>query len=210
MATVQSPPAEQRMVLHGISWETYERLLADHENSSAPRFTYDRGDLEIMSPLPDHERYNRLVQILVPLAAREMGIRVYSLGSTTFRREVFERGIEADSCFYVRNVGAVRGKDRIDLRVDPPPDLVVEIEITNPLLSKLPIYAQFRVPEVWRYDGQRMEILVLADRIYSASSASRALPAISAAALSKILAESHGLDDFDWLDHVRDWARTLL
>ncbi len=113
MATVLSPPAEQRMVLHGNSRETYERLLADHENSSAPRFTYDRGELEIMVPLPDHERYNRLVQLLVPVAASEMGVGSYSLGSTTFRREDVERGFEPDSCFYIGNRERVRGKDAV-------------------------------------------------------------------------------------------------
>jgi Uma2 family endonuclease len=198
MATVQSPPAEQRMVLHGISWETYERLLADHEQRSAPRFTYDRGELAIMSPLPDHERYNRLVQMLVPVAAGELGIDTYSLGSTTFRRKDIERGFEPDSCFYIENRERVRGKDALDLRVDPSPDLVFEIDITHSSLDKLSIYARFRVPEVWRYDGTDLQIWLLRDSQYTRSARSAALPGIVAAEIAALLGEGRSMSDGAW------------
>src|SRR5437867_152246 len=145
MVTVYRP-AEQRVVLHNVTWDTYERLLAEHAGRSAPRLTYDRGELEVMSPLPEHERLNRAIQLLVPLVAAEIGVKVYSLGSTTFRREDAQRGFEPDSCFYVQNLAAARGKRALDLAVDPPPDLMVEIDITSPSLPKLPIYAAFRVP----------------------------------------------------------------
>ena len=101
MATAQSA-AEQRVVLHNVTWETYERLLAGHAGHSAPRFTFDRGELEVMSPLPEHERLNRALQLLVSVVAHERGVRVYSLGSTTFRREDKQRGFEPDSCFYLQ------------------------------------------------------------------------------------------------------------
>jgi Uma2 family endonuclease len=134
METIKSP-AEQRVVLHNIGWDTYERLLANHENNSAPRLTYDRGELEIMSPSPEHEALNRSIALLVEFVASEMGIDVYDLGSTTFKREDLERGFEPDSCFYIENEERVRGKDRIDLTVDPPPDPVIEIGITSPSAS---------------------------------------------------------------------------
>lgn len=134
-------PADQRVVLHGTSWETYERLLADHENHSAPRFTYDRGELEIMSPSPEHEKLNRRLSQLVMALTEEMEIEAEDFGSTTFRREDLERGFEPDSCFYIQNEERVRGKDRIDLAVDPRPDLVIGIDITSPSINKLPIYA---------------------------------------------------------------------
>src|SRR3954462_13121446 len=153
--------AEHRVILHNTSWETYERLLADNENNSAPRFTYDRGELEIMSPSPEHEKFNRRIAQLVLAVSDELGIEAEDLGSTTFRREDLARGFEPDSCFYIQNEERIRGKGRIDLTVDPPPDLVIEIDITSPSFSKLPIYAQIGVPEVRRYDGERMTILVL-------------------------------------------------
>jgi Uma2 family endonuclease len=100
METIKSP-AEQRVVLHNIGWNTYERLLADHENNSAPRLTYDRGELEIMSPSPEHEKFNRRIAQLVLAVAEELNIEAEDLGSTTFRREDLERGFEPDSCFYM-------------------------------------------------------------------------------------------------------------
>jgi Uma2 family endonuclease len=208
MVTVYSP-AEQRVVLHNVTWETYERLLAEHAGRSSPRLTYDRGDLEVKSPLPEHERLNRAIQLLVPLVAGEIGVKVYSLGSTTFRREDVQRGFEPDSCFYVQNLAAVRGKRALDLAVDPAPDLVVEIEITHPSLPKLPIYAAFRVPEVWRYDGTQWHVLLLAADQYAEAAESRALPGVTAQTLALLLDESTQFDDVEWMDKVRAWARTL-
>ena len=177
MATVKTP-SEQRVVLHNIGWATYERLLADNENNSAPRFAYDRGELEIMSPSPEHEKFNRRIAQLVLAVAEELGIEAEDLGSTTFRREDLERGFEPDSCFYIQNEEEVRGKDRMDLAVDPPPDLVIEIDITSPSLNKLPIYAQMGVPEVWRYDGERMTILILEDSDYAETTESLVLAGV--------------------------------
>lgn len=147
MATVLSPP-EQRVVLDNISWELYEELLAAHQDCSAPRFTYDRGLLEIVSPSAEHEHLKEMATLLVNIAAEEMSVNVEGFGSTTFRREDLARGFEPDACFYVQNVGRVKGKTRLDLTVDPPPDVIVEIDITSPSLSKFPIYAQMAVPEV--------------------------------------------------------------
>ncbi|MBI3972636.1 MAG: Uma2 family endonuclease [Chloroflexi bacterium] len=208
MATVQSL-AEQRVLLHNVTWDTYEQLLAAHADSSSPHFTYDRGELEVMSPLPEHERLNRAIQLLVPLVANEIGVRVYSLGSTTFRREEIQRGFEPDSCFYVQNVERVRGKDTIDLRVDPPPDLVVEIDITSPSIPKLPIYVEFGVPEVWRYDARELQILLLEAGGYVEAEESRALPGVAAGALSTLLQDNRRLDDTEWMERVRVWGRTL-
>ena len=206
METVKTP-AEQRVVLHNIGWNTYERLLADHENNSAPRFTYDRGELEIMSPSPEHEAYNRSIALLVELLAAELGIDVYNLGSTTFRREDLERGFEPDSCFYIENEERVRGKARIDLAVDPPPDLVIEIDITSPSFSKLPIYAQIGVPEVWRYDGERLKILVLEGSEYAETAESTVVPPVTGNVLSSFMEKSTTTKRTVWLEAVREWAR---
>lgn len=208
MVAVQ-PVQEQRVVLRNVSWETYERLLWEHADSSVPRFTYDGGELEIVSPLPRHERCKRVFELVVPIVAREMGVSVYGLGSATFRRREFRRGTEPDSCFYLGNRDRVRGKDRIDLRVDPPPDLVIEIDMTNPSISKLPIYAQFGVPEVWRYDGEQLQVLLLGDEGYTQSTRSAALPQVTDAALASLMREVETLDDVEVMDSARAWARWL-
>jgi Uma2 family endonuclease len=208
MATVPYV-SDQRVVLHDVSWETYERLLADHLDCSAPRFTYDRGTLEILSPLPEHEESNRAIALLVEVIAEEWELDIRNLGSTTFKREDLERGFEPDSCFYIQSAASIRGKTSIDLTVDPPPDLVIEIDITHSSLNKLPIYAVLGIPEVWRYDGQRLSILVLEGGAYREQSGSTALPGLAAAALTDRLAESRSLPRPAWLRQLREWARVL-
>ncbi len=201
-------PAEQRVILHNVSWETYERLLAERADNGAPRFAYDRGELEIMSPNPEHERANRRLAQLVLAVADEMGITAEDLGSTTFRREDLERGFEPDSCFYIRNEEAIRGKDRIDLTVDPPPDLVIEVDITSPSLDKLSIYSRMGVPEVWRYDGREASILILGGEHYYAETArSAALWPLTSEILSRFIEESKTLERRAWIRKVREWVR---
>jgi len=206
MVTVLSPP-EQRVTLYNVSWETYERLLADLQDSSAPRMTYDRGTLEIMSPSSEHERYNRTAAQIVEELAVEMDVNFDSLGSTTFRRDDIDRGFEPDSCFYIRNAARVRGKKRIDLMVDPPPDLVIEIDITSPSLNKFSIFAQVGVPEVWRFDGERLAIYELAAGEYRERDASIAFPAVTAEQLTAFIKESETMDRPEWVRKLRGWAR---
>jgi Uma2 family endonuclease len=209
METVKSP-AEQRVVLHNIGWNTYERLLADHQNNSAPRFTYDRGELEIMSPSPEHEAFNRSIALLVEFVASEMGIDVYDLGSTTFRREDLGRGFEPDSCFYIQNEERVRGKDRIDLTTAPPPDLVIAIDITSPSFNKLPIYAQIGVPEVWRFDGERLTILLPEGSGYVETTESIVLPPVTSNVLTGFIEKSKTTRRTIWLKSVREWVQNNL
>ena len=209
MTAVLDPPglADSRIVLHNISWETYERLLGELEDCSAPRLTYDRGELEIMSPTAEHEKINRTIAKLVSFVAFEIRVEVSDLGSTTFRLEDLERGFEPDSCFYVQNEPLIRGKDRLDLAVDPPPDLVIEIDITSSSTNKRAIFAQFGVPEVWRYDGRQLEIFNLISGAYIKSEASSVLPFFTAEILTRFVAESRRLSSVEWMKDVRDWAR---
>ena len=130
--------AEQRVLLRNISWETYERLLDERGDSRVPRLAYDRGDLEIMSPSSEHESVAYFVALLVAVLAEEMRVNAYGVGSTTYRRGDIGQGFEPDSSFYIRNEERIRGKPRIDLSADPPPDLVIEVDITSPSLDKFP------------------------------------------------------------------------
>jgi len=150
MAAVLHLP-EQTAILKGVSWETYERLLAGHEEESSTRFTYDGGILQILVPSARHKKPHRILASLVEVLAEEMALNIESLGSTTLKRPDLLKGFEPDSCFYIQHADAMRDKDEIDLTVDPPPDLVIEIDITSPLLDKFPLYAAVGVPEVWRY-----------------------------------------------------------
>jgi len=197
---------EQRVVLHNVSWETYERILAEHNDCRSPRFTFDHGELEIVTLSAEHERPSERIADLAKALADAMDLEVEALGSTTFKRQELERGFEPDSCFYVQNFERVRGKDRIDLAVDPPPDLVVEVDITSPSISKLPILAEFGVPEVWRFDGERLSMLRLVQGSYKEVDMSEVFPGVSAQAISQLLEGGKSLGETGWLRLVRAWA----
>jgi Uma2 family endonuclease len=206
METVKGP-VEQRVVLYDISWDTYERLLADHLDNSVPRFTYDRGVLAIVSPLPEHEKVNRTISFLVELLAEEFEVDLENLGSTTFKREDCKRGFEPDTRFYIQNEERVRGKAALDLNVGPPPDLVIEVDITSPSVPRFPIYARFGVPEVWRYDGERMRILELENDAYVERPTSLSLPPLTNDVLTRFAGEGSKLGRRAWMREVREWAR---
>ena len=200
------PP--QRLVLQGVSWETYESLLADFVDSHAAHFTYDQGVLEIMVLSAQHEKPNRTLAMLVEVVAEEMGIDVERFGSTTFKRADLHKGFEPDSCFYIQNEARVRGKLEIDLLTDPPPDLVIEIDISHPSLNKLPIYAQVGVPEVWRYTGRDLQLFTLRDGQYEDSAHSAAFPLLTRTVITEFLEASLELRSTAWLRRVREWLRS--
>ncbi|MDQ3651618.1 MAG: Uma2 family endonuclease [Acidobacteriota bacterium] len=181
---------ESRVVLSNISWKTYERLLADLEDCSAPRLTYDRGSLEIENLSFKHELFNGAANLIVNVLAEEFDINSRGLGSTTFGREDLKRGFEPDSCFYFQNESLIRDKDRLDLTVDPPPDLVVVIDLPSRSLDKFSIFAQLGVPEVWRYDGTALDIFHLEGGSYVERQSSGVLPVVTNAVLTDFLSES--------------------
>src|SRR4028118_1422514 len=188
METIKSP-AEQKVTLHNVSWETYERLMRERGESRAPRVAHDRAAPEKTSPAAEHESISYAAALLIEVLAEEMDIDVYGLGSTTFKREELQRGFEPDQCFYFGDWELVRGKERLDLATDPPPELVIEIDITSPSLNKLSIYAQLGVREVWRYDGERMRILGLEDAAYVERPTSLALPPLTNDVLTRFAGE---------------------
>ncbi|MGH9319121.1 MAG: Uma2 family endonuclease [Vicinamibacteria bacterium] len=207
MSTLLAPPAEQRIRLSGISWETYERLLAEHEGRQSPRFTYDRGELEIMVISFEHEKANRLLHDLFTVLAEERGIDFVNAGSTTLKRQDLERGFEPDTCIYIRNAARVRGKRRIELPQDPPPDLVIEVDITSPSIDKMEIYMAMGVAEVWRYDGASLRFFMLEGRKYAARGESAVLPGLTSEVASSFLEDAKSEPRTVWSRRVREWAK---
>ena len=128
-------PPEQRVILENVSWETYERLLAESIDSVGTRFTYDEGALEIMVGSIAHENPNRTLAQLVEIVAEETDRDLHRAGSTTFKRKDLAKGFEPDSCFYIGHAQEARGREELDLVTDPPPDLVIEVDITRSSLN---------------------------------------------------------------------------
>lgn len=211
MATVLDPPGLKQtltdgVLLHNVSWSTYESLLKDYENVRNPHFTYDRGDLSIMVLSVEHEEINEAISILIQTLAEEFGVEWRGFGSMTHKREDLQRGFEPDSCFYFKNEMSMREKKRFDLTVDPPPDLLVEIDITHPSINKLPLFAALGIPEVWRFDGESVEISLLEHGSYQRVNGSLALPLVTAEIVTTFVRESRTLGRLEWVKTMREWA----
>jgi Uma2 family endonuclease len=206
MATVLNT-SEQRVLLRDVSWKTYSRIVADRGNNASPRLTYDRGMLEIMGPSLRHEILKETIRGLFEALAEEMKLDFTPAGSTTFRREDLSKGFEPDACFYVRHAWTIRGKDEIDLNVDPPPDLVIEIDITRSSLNKLEIYAAVQVPEVWRYQNETLQIFTLDGASYREQPLSLSLPTITSSVLTELVRASETMPRTEWIQKVRGIRR---
>ncbi|MEO0948794.1 MAG: Uma2 family endonuclease [Cyanobacteria bacterium J06641_5] len=166
-------PSGQTVRLHDVSWEEFEGILDELGEGRALRIVYDRGTLEIMNPLPEHEADKEIISDLLKALLEELDIEFLTLGSTTFRNEKMLKGIEPDQCFYIQNEACVRGKKRLDLAVDPPPDLALEVDITSRTHPET--YAALGVRELWRRSGDRIEIYCLQAGAYVVSETSPTL-----------------------------------
>jgi Uma2 family endonuclease len=199
------------MTLHGIEWQTYSRLLKIFAERPSVRLAYDRGALEIMSPLHEHESDADLLGRFVVALTEELGLPIKAGRSTTFRRRRKQRGIEPDNSYWIANEARVRGKRRINLRVDPPPDLAIEVDVTASSLDRMAIYAALRVPEVWRFDnGADLSFQILqADGTYGAGACSLAFPMIAPGDLLRFVA-LRGEEENTIVRKFREWLRQLL
>src|SRR5207249_6060526 len=199
---IEHLPEGATLIIQQTSWDEYERLLEDLRDRPHLRVTYDRGKLEIMSPLPEHEEYGRFIDLLVRVFGQAHKIKVQNYGAATWKQQRLQRGVEPDCGYYAANALRVIGKRRLDLEIDPSPDIVVEIDITNESITKFPIYAALSVPEIWRYDGKSLQFYELAGDNYrevsQSQSFARLTPAMLAAALeqSKIDGQDAALDAF--------------
>jgi Uma2 family endonuclease len=180
----------QYVVLRNTSWETFEQLLADNQDSAGVRLYYDNGMLEIKAPSAKHEKPNRTLALLIEELAVELDLDLELLGSTTYKRDDLLKGFEPDSSFYIQNAEAVRGKDEIDLVTDPPPDLVIEVDITSYSLNKFPIFAGLGIPEVWRYDNTQVGFYKLEGDSYVKVDHSPAFPMLTSEMATQLLNES--------------------
>lgn len=170
-------PPGQRVLLRDVTWQELETILEDLGEHRAARIAYDRGILEIMAPLPEHEDDKEIISDLVKALLEELDIEFRCLGSTTFKNQAMAQGIEPDQCFYIKNESKIRGKKRLDLAVDPPPDLALEIDITSRTHPN--IYEALKVPELWRFDRGKLQINVLQDGHYVESQQSQNFPLFS-------------------------------
>ncbi|MDR9404095.1 MAG: Uma2 family endonuclease [Halothece sp. Uz-M2-17] len=167
------PPGHQALIKN-VSWSELEQILEELGEARSRRISYSNGILEIMTPLAEHEDDKALISDFIRIILEELGQEYRNLGSTTFKREDMGQAVEPDECFYIQNEAIVRGKKRIELNIMPPPDLVIEIDITN--RTRFNNYEILGVPELWRYDGNNLEINVLSSGKYLLSDQSLQFP----------------------------------
>ncbi|MFH7029750.1 MAG: Uma2 family endonuclease [Heteroscytonema crispum UTEX LB 1556] len=166
----------QEMLLKDVSWQQLENILEEMGERRTARISYSDGWLEIMVPLPEHEKDKEYIGDLVKILLEKLQIDFEPLGSTTLKNEQMRQAVEPDACFYIQNQAAVIGKNRIDLTVDPPPDLAIEIDITS--RTRFDNYEVLGVPEFWRYTQQGLEIYLLQQGKYTKSQSSPNFPSI--------------------------------
>jgi Uma2 family endonuclease len=203
---VTSTIAEQRAVLHHISWETFEALLAETGSDRSSRFAYDCGTLEIMTPLFEHENPKIQFDRFIIAIAEELEIEIKSAGSTTLKRRLAKRGIEPDNCYYIQNEPAVRGRLELNLETDPPPDLALEIDITSSSVNKFGIYSALGVSELWRYNGRELKFYQLVEGEYVECELSLAFPFVSVSDMSRFIEQSKTLGEIALLKSFRAWV----
>ena len=157
----------------------------------------------------EHENLKHDLATLVEVIAEVLELDIVGAASTTFQREDLAQGFEPDASFYIQHAARIRGQKQIDLDADPPPELVIEIDITHPSLNKFPIFAGLGIPEVWRYHKQALTILKLEGETYRAQEASEIFPGLTSVALTQLIAESQQIKRTEWLRNVRELAGTL-
>lgn len=200
-------PVGQSILLENVSWQAFETLLVELGEHRAARLAYDQGILEIMAPLPEHEYYKEAIGDLVKDLADVVDINYETLGSTTWKRQDLLAGVEPDNCFYFQNESAIRGKLDFDLTKDPPPDLVLEIDVTHKSLDRFPIYARLGVPETWRYEKGQIKIYQLQGNGYVETLTSLVFPLTLIQQIIPFIQQYQAVGKKAMRRAFRDWIR---
>ena len=203
-----APFGEKRVTFHHLDWQAYKQILTAVGEHRAARLTYDRGTLEISMPLEDHERVRECIGLFIRILVVELGMRLKTLGSTTLDREDLQRGAEPDNAYYIQNQPSVAGRT-VNIAEDPPPDLVVEVDITHTDINKNTLYASMGISEFWRYNGQIWRVYQLQAQRYIEVEQSPTFSWIVKADLYRFLEQYHQ-DEVEAELTFRNWVRERL
>jgi Uma2 family endonuclease len=197
-------------VLHDIDWGTYTRLLRAFEGRRRFHLTYDRGTLEIMSPLWERENPAYLLGCFVDVLTEEFPLPCRAGRSVTLRWKGKKRGLESDNCYWIASAAQLKGKHHLDLARDPPPDLAIEVDVTHSSLDRMSIYAALGVPEVWRLSTAGLAFHVLQAGAYQVGASSLSFPGLSAADLAGFVTQPGAPDETALVVQFRSWVRQVL
>jgi Uma2 family endonuclease len=199
----------QQLLLEDVSWQQFENILTELGEHRATRVSYSHGYLEIMVPLPEHEKAKEMIGDTIKILLDRLNIDYDSLGSTTLQSERMTQGVEPDACFYIQNQALVLGKNRLDMDIDPPPDLAVEIDLTS--RTPLENYRLLGVPELWRYGKQGLQIEVLQDGKYIRADSSPTFPNLPIADLiNRCVQQSQIVGSSQAIRSFKQWVKDNL
>ena len=211
VAALESIDRPGHVVLHDVSWRFYEQLCEEFDDRPI-HITYDDGNLEIMAPVSVmHEIWKKRIAQLIESACVELGIEPLPCGAANFQRKDLAKGLAPDECYYIKHApNILRLKRKLDLKKDPPPDLAIEVEYTRSAIPRQPIYAALGVPELWRFDGNKLTVLKLASSgEYKPVKLSGIFPSIPISDFERFM---KGFDSQTYVTNVlefREWVRTL-
>lgn len=200
-------PAGKHILLHDVSWEQFEAILQELGDRRSVRIAYCDGILEIMTPLPEHEYFKETIGDAIKDMAETLEFDYESYGSTTWRCQVKQAGLEADNCFYFQNEASIRGRVNINLAQDPPPDLALAIDVTSKSLERFPIYARLGIPELWCYDAGTLTIYHLQNGQYVEVEQSTIFPQFNIRSLPQLIEQNRSAGRLALRRSVREWVR---
>lgn len=199
----------QTVVLHNISWNSYKTISDTLQNETPAHFTFDRGKLEIMVLSLKHENLKKILAMLFERLSEFLEIEIFAGGSTTFQRQDLERGFEPDECYYIKNASVMRGKNEVNLDIDPPPDLTIEIDIKHSSLNRMSIFAAIGISEVWRYDGENLFIYLLENGEYRISQTSSVLKTVESRRLENLVKTGRNSTRKEFLRQIENYSKEI-
>jgi Uma2 family endonuclease len=202
-------PADSVLVVNDFSWDEYELLMQDLDGRRNPRLSYDCGRLEVVSTSSRHDMYSWFVDKLIWEFCESQGLNLGGYGKATWKLKRVAKGAEGDNSYYIANEQNVFRKRNISLEIDPPPDIVIEVDLITDSLRKLPIYAGLGVPEVWRYDGEVFHFHGLTGTVYAEMTESRCLPGFTVSLLMEAIQSFTAVDSIEAIKAFRRRIKKL-
>ena len=204
---IEKLPDNGILTLHNVSWEDYEDLVRVVGEAPSLRINYDQGRMQIMTISFKHEYYAHIIEQMIGRISSVLRVKVFFFGSATLKRQKWLKGAEPDACFYVQSTNIIGNKINLDLRVDPPPDVVLEVDIHHESFSRFHIYEGLGVPELWHYDEQKLTVYQLQEGSYQAVTTSVAFPMLTNEILTEFLTRSQSGDQYETLLAFEEWLR---
>jgi Uma2 family endonuclease len=195
-----------RVDLADVDWPEFQAILEELGDGRSTRIAYNNKTLTIVAPLFEHESDKVALGDLVKALLEELAINYVASASTTLKRKDLGKGVEPDDSFYIQNVAQVLGKKRLDLSVDPPPDLAIEIDLTSK--TEVGVYELLGVPELWRFDGGHLQIYALQTGKYSQVKESPTFPGWSVIEMAqRYVARAREVGQGIAIRELREWVR---